>query len=85
MNILKGHIIQYEYDDWSYIIRDIKVGRKGGEILYECISPEGGDHSKVWTHNLKELKKAIEEKDGIYIIGHTDYKPSKNFPKFKLT
>ena len=83
MNISKGHIIQYEYDDWSYIIRDIKIGREGGEILYECISPEGGDHSMVWTHNLKDLKKTIE-KEEIFIIGHTDYKPSKRMLKFKF-
>jgi len=62
MEILKGHIIQYEYDDWSYIIRDIEIGREGGEILYECISPEKGDHSMVWTHKVKELIKAIKEK-----------------------
>jgi hypothetical protein len=83
MELSIGHVIQYKDDDWSYIIRDVELNRENGEILYECISPEGGDHTMVWCHNLEELIKAIDEGE-ISIISNKEHTPIKNFPKFKF-
>lgn len=82
MELLINDVIQYKHDDWSYIIREINLDFKSDQILYECISPDGGDHTKVWCHTVEGLIEAIEE-GKISIIKRGE--PSKKVPKFKFT
>jgi hypothetical protein len=82
MKLLIGDIIQYEYDDWSYIVRDVDTTRKNGEIHYECISPEGGDNTMVWTHTVKGVLDYIT-KGKISVIKRL-IKPINTFPKLKF-
>jgi|TARA_R110002126_G_scaffold76364_1_gene190805 hypothetical protein len=84
MELLIGDTIQYKDDDWSYVVREIVHGRVNGEVLYDCIDPNGNEDDVVWCHTVKSLLKSI--KDGkISIIKRTTPKPIKNFPKFKFT
>ena len=83
MELLIGDTIQYEYDDWSYVVREIVLGRKNGEVLYDCISPSGKHDTKVWTHTVKGILEFISE-GKISVISRTKPKPIKSFPKFKF-
>ena len=80
MELIIGDIIQYKYDDWSYVIHEIDTSRKDGEILYECLSPNGGDNTMVWTHTVEGVLDYIS-KGKISVIKRI-LKPIQQLPKF---
>jgi hypothetical protein len=82
MKLKTGDIIQYHLDDWSYRIIEISLGRRGGEINYECIDPKGNVDCTSWCHTVEGVLKYIE--NGKVSIIHREMTPSKQVNGFKF-